>query len=84
MTYRAAIHGLAHLGVPDHPTPSIYCDGCNMQLSAMKPNGQPYAWLLNNKAPKGWTLERTEEPFTRRDLCPKCRASSPAPIKGES
>lgn len=79
MTYRAAIFGLTHLGVPSHPEPSIYCDGCGLRKSALKPSGLPCGWLLNNTAPKGWTLERTEEPFTRRDLCPKCTAESNCP-----
>ena len=28
MTYKAAIFGLERLGIPTHPTPRIYCDGC--------------------------------------------------------
>lgn len=81
MTYRAAIHGLGHLGIPDHPTPSVYCDGCGLRIDAITRSGMPAAWLLTNKAPKGWLLERTEEPFTRKDWCPKCRPDRRAAAK---
>lgn len=37
------------------------------------------AWLLNGKAPKGWRVERDEENGTRKDWCPRCRASKEKP-----
>ena len=75
MTYHAAVFGLDRVGVPTNPEPHITCDGCGLKKSALSYRlGRPEAWLLNNKAPRGWTLERTDEPFTRRDYCPDCRA----------
>lgn len=72
MTYRCAVFGLEHLGIATRPDPTITCDGCGLVLLARGRHGGPPAWLLKNKAPKGWTLERTDDPFTRRDWCPRC------------
>jgi hypothetical protein len=74
VTYHAAVFGLEHLSVPTNPDPCITCDGCGVRKAALSCRlGKPESWLVNNKAPKGWVLERTEEPFTRRDFCPACR-----------
>lgn len=73
MTYRCAIFGLEHIGIPSHPVPSIYCDGCGLQRTCLKPSGVPYAWLLNGKAPPGWRCESSEG-GTRKDWCPRCKA----------
>jgi hypothetical protein len=79
VTYLCAIHGLSHLGIPDHPTPSVYCDGCGTRIDARSRSGMAPAWLLNGKAPKGWRVERDEENGTRKDWCPRCRASKEKP-----
>lgn len=73
MTYRCAILGTRHLGIPEHPEPAIYCDGCGLRLVARTRSGGPPAWLLNGKAPRGWRVERTGLGL-RRDWCPTCKA----------
>lgn len=81
MTYRAAIHGLAHIGIPDHPYPAVYCDGigCTVSVVALTRSGGPPAWLLNGKAPKGWAVERDDDKHTRLDWCPDCRKQRGTP-----
>ena len=76
MTYRAAIFGLSHIGIPDHPEPTVYCDGegCTARVVALTRAGCAPAWLLDGKAPKGWRVERFEDGACRRDYCPQCRA----------
>lgn len=75
MTYHCGIGaGLEHLGVTPRE-PHITCDGCQCKELATTRDGLAKAWLRNGKAPKGWRLERTEEPFTRKDWCPTCRQS---------
>ena len=77
MTYRAAIFGLEHVGIPTHPEPAVYCDGdgCTARVVARTRSGGPPAWLLDGKAPKGWAVERDEENHTRKDWCPAHRAA---------
>lgn len=75
MTYHAGIGpGFERIGLPIAPRePHVTCDGCGIVCSAVLSSGRPAAWLLNRKAPKGWLLQRTEEPFSRKDWCPRCR-----------
>ena len=73
MTYRCAIYGLKHFGIPDHPIPSIYCDECGQRKDARTKSGCAPTWLLNGKAPRGWRVEYDAENHTRRDWCPRCK-----------
>ena len=75
MTYQCGIGpGLETLGLrPD--VPHIRCDGCGLRLDAVTTAGNATAWLRSGKAAKGWKLERTDDPFTRRDYCPRCKSS---------
>lgn len=82
MTYKAAIFGLERLGIPTHPTPRIYCDGCSAPCEVMSARGavgRPFAWFLDGKAAKGWSVEHPREPGKRRDWCPKCRQAKENP-----
>lgn len=82
MTYRAAIHGLSHLGIPDHPCPAVYCDGCGAKHEARTDTGCAPVWLLKGKAPKGWRVERGEDGTIRKDWCPKCKTMPPSGTDG--
>lgn len=70
MTYHAGL-GIG-FGVAPR-APHLTCDDCGLAQPALRPNGQPYAWILSRKAPPGWLLIRQEEPFSRKDYCPRCR-----------
>jgi hypothetical protein len=68
MTYHCGIMG---------SDPFISCDepGCHRRLAVANQHGRPYAWFLNHKPAKGWSLKRNETPekVTRVDLCPEHR-----------
>ena len=71
--YRAAIFGLERYGIPTHPRPTIYCDGCDATCSPMNEWGRPFAWFLDGKAKKGWAVDHTPGPGKRKDWCPTCK-----------
>lgn len=81
MTYHAGIGiGLATLvGMPERPRdPHVTCDGCGEVRDGMKPSGEPYAWLVNRKAPPGWRLDRRETIdgiLVRFDYCAACKGA---------
>lgn len=79
MTYHAGIGpGLEAFGLsPDEPNAT--CDGCGARAHGLTREGAAAAWLRNGKAPPGWRLERTEDDngVTRRDYCPRCKATPP-------
>jgi hypothetical protein len=85
MTYHAGIGPRlkAVFGNLGPREPHVTCDGCGLVESAVTRDGGPKAWLLNLKAPKGWLLQRTEEPFMRKDWCPKCRIAKATRVVGE-
>jgi hypothetical protein len=71
VTYRCGVAAL-FFGV-EPCEPHIKCDGCGLVCRTSKPSGLPYAWFLNNKPAPSWTMRRTEDPFERVDLCPRCK-----------
>lgn len=76
MTYHAGIGlGMVAMGLAPRD-PHVTCDGagCSAMVSAVTASGGPPAWMIKRKAPPGWKLERTEEPFARKDYCPSCKA----------
>jgi len=78
MTYHAGIGpGFERVGLPIAPRePHVTCNNCGIVESAVKRDGSPKAWILARKAPPGWKLIRTEEPFSRVDLCPRCKTAA--------
>ena len=70
MTYRAAVD---LPGLPRHPEPRIYCDGCPASVPVARPGGLPYAWFLAGKPPKGWRAAPRDE-FRSWHWCPTCRS----------
>lgn len=79
MSYRCGLDAAtaAMLGT-DAGGPRVTCDGCGLRISAVKPSGMPYSWLLDHKAPKGWALVNPLGPESgrRRDYCPTCKAEA--------
>jgi len=72
MTYRCGIGaGMAQLGF-EPCEPHLVCDDCGLKLTIDRDRIAP-AWLLNNKAPKGWLCIHNREDFTRTDYCPRCK-----------
>lgn len=82
MTYHAGLGlGMAAFGLAPWE-PHVTCDGCGARRSGETRSGAPAAWLRKRKAPPGWLLIRTEEPFHREDYCPACKAKKLA--RGET
>jgi hypothetical protein len=52
-------------------TPHLTCDKCNLRLE-IRTDRPPPAWLLDEKAPKGWMTTRIEG--KRKHYCPTCKA----------
>ena len=72
MTYRC--------GIESSP-PRVTCDGCGDRL-VVNQNRLPPKWLINNRPPPRWEMEREVDTETgivrRRDWCPLCKQSIPA------
>jgi hypothetical protein len=80
MSYRCGMApSMAQFGFEPGP-PRIICDGCGVTLEARTRSGGPPAWLLDQKAPKGWKLilrpTDVEEVQIREDYCPKCKGTT--------
>lgn len=65
MTYRCGTNGLQALGIPNGE-PRYICDKCGAVQSFYRPNGMPYAWILDGKLPPGWRK------IEGKDFCKKC------------
>jgi hypothetical protein len=85
MTYRCGLdsRAAALLGLDVEPgqewqPPHIYCDHCGLKVEARTRSGGPPAWLLNGTSPRGWRTRRITD-WTRRDVCPACRAKGLEP-----
>ena len=68
MSYRAGTAGLEQLGIDSGP-PTLTCDRCGRRLEVRPVRGGAPAWLLDGRAPMGWTLIRAPD-GTRYDFCP--------------
>lgn len=84
MTYRCGLSpGLAAAMGAARSDPHVVCDGCGLVCGATRPDGRPYAWLLDGRAPRGWAMvdadgretRRRRDGEPRRDLCPRCRSA---------
>lgn len=72
MTYQCGIgRGMEALGLSPC-RPHIRCDGCGLVLDALTKNGLPHRWLLDQTAPRGWSV-RIPEDGQRIDHCPRCK-----------
>ena len=76
MSYRCSTRGLAAFGLADQADPTISCDLCGVVLVVRTRSGGAPVWFLANRAAPGWALYRSDEPYWRVDLCPKCRPAS--------
>lgn len=75
MSYRSAVYGMDHWGIPSGPA-SITCDCCGLQrpLDTFS-RRMPPAWLLAGKPIPGWGFALPTE-YTRYDACPPCVKSA--------
>lgn len=78
MTYLAGMSpGAAVMFGTDPRDPHVRCDGCGATQAATRADGLPFRWLLKNRAPPGWRMDRPDDDATkRRDYCPACRELS--------
>lgn len=72
MTYHAGMNGFG----PRDCDPHITCDGegCETIARVSSRDGKPYTWFLDRKPAPGWKMIRVDEPFSRKDYCPSCKA----------
>jgi len=70
MTYHASLDFHA-MGV--YQEPHITCDGCGVvYVIKLNRRGTPN-WLLNHKAPKGWSYVRDRDGGKTKHYCPECK-----------
>jgi hypothetical protein len=75
MSYRCGTNGLQPMGIADGQ-PRIICDGCGLEESVITQAGFPKRWFEENRPAPKWKLVRTEDPFSRVDLCPRCKETN--------
>jgi hypothetical protein len=79
VSYECAI-GTGIQGLPAR-SGGLRCDGCGILRSVTNRHGQPYSWLLDNRAAPRWHMRR--EGVKRLDLCPECWALAKAATDGQ-
>ncbi len=78
MTYHCGIGpGLQRLGLKPCG-PHLTCDGCGTVYNIVaRPRRGPPKWLVDGKAPKGWTRLLDDGEGLSRHYCPRCRPAKP-------
>lgn len=71
MTYHCGLGpGMAALGIAPRD-PFISCDhpGCEATKNGLNPDGMPYVWMRNGKAPPGWQRIERGSHLPSNHLC---------------